>query len=64
MEILDQTGLPKLLTFPMAKGFLAWRLSNTMDTDFCMDALGEPLRKERPGVSIPIKGAGHQRGQC
>jgi putative transposase len=44
---------------PMAKGFLylvaimdwysrkvlAWRLSNTLDTDFCVDALEEALRR-------------------
>jgi putative transposase len=47
---------------PMARGFaylvaiidwhsrmvLAWRLSNTLDTSFCVDALEEALRRWRP----------------
>jgi len=49
---------------PMARGFmylmaiidwhsrcvLSWRLSNTMDTDFCREALEEGLRKGRPEI--------------
>jgi putative transposase len=29
---------------------LAWRLSNTLDADFCVEALEEALSKERPDV--------------
>ena len=29
---------------------LAWRLSNTMDTSFCLDALEDALRKGRPEI--------------
>ena len=49
---------------PMAKGFLylvaiidwysryvlSWRLSNTLDTDFCIEALEEALRKGKPEI--------------
>jgi len=49
---------------PMARGFLylvaimdwysryvlSWRLSNTLDADFCVDALEEALRKDRPEI--------------
>ena len=49
---------------PMAKGFLylvaimdwysryvvAWRLSNTLDADFCVEALEDALGKGKPGV--------------
>jgi putative transposase len=49
---------------PMARGFLylvvimdwysryvlSWRLSNTLDADFCVEALEEALRKGRPDV--------------
>jgi len=29
---------------------LSWRLSNTLDTDFCVDALEEALSKARPQI--------------
>ena len=29
---------------------LAWRLSNTLDADFCVEALEEALRKGRPDI--------------
>ena len=29
---------------------LSWRLSNTLDVDFCVDALQEALRKGRPDI--------------
>ena len=49
---------------PMARGFLylvaimdwysryvlAWRLSNTLDADFCVDALEEALRQGKPQI--------------
>jgi len=56
---------------PMARGFLylvvvmdwysryvlAWRLSNTMDTSFCLDALEDALRKGRPDIFNTDQGA-------
>ena len=29
---------------------LSWRLSNTLDADFCVEALEEALRKGRPDI--------------
>jgi len=29
---------------------MSWRLSNTLDTDFCIEALEEALRRERPEI--------------
>ena len=34
---------------------LAWRLSNTMDTSFCLEALEDALRRGRPGSSTPTR---------
>jgi putative transposase len=56
---------------PMARGFLylmvimdwysryvlAWRLSNTLDTDFCVEALREALGKGRPDIFNTDQGA-------
>ncbi len=56
---------------PMARGFLylvvimdwysryvlAWRLSNTLDADFCVDALQEALRQGRPEIFNTDQGA-------
>jgi putative transposase len=56
---------------PMARGFLylvvimdwysryvlSWRLSNTLDADFCVDALQEALRKGRPEIFNSDQGA-------
>ena len=37
---------------------LAWRLSNTMEADFCVEALEEALaRHGKPEISTPIKAA-------
>jgi putative transposase len=55
----------------MARGFLylvvvmdwysryvqAWRLSNTMDNSFCLDALEDALRKGRPEIFNTDRGA-------
>ena len=42
---------------------LAWRLSNTMDTSFCLDALEDALRKGRTEIFNTDQGAQiHQRG--
>ena len=60
----NQVWAADITYIPMAKGFLylvaimdwysryvlAWRLSNTLDTDFCLDALGEALGKDKPEV--------------
>ena len=60
---------------PMARGFvylaavmdwhsrkvLAWRVSVTMDTDFCVEALGESLgRHGAPEISTQIREASSQ----
>ena len=51
---------------PMARGFmylvvildwysryvLAWRLSNTLDSYFCVEALREALKKGHPGIFL------------
>jgi len=66
MEITrpNQAWAADITYIPMAKGFhylvaimdwcsryvVAWRLSNTLDADFCVEALEEALAKGRPGV--------------
>ena len=66
MEITrpDQVWAADITYIPMARGFLylvvimdwysrkviSWRLSNTLDTDFCIDALHEALRKGCPEI--------------
>ena len=66
MEITrpNQVWAADITYIPMAKGFLylvaiidwysryvvAWRLSNTLDADFCVDALEEALGKDTPEV--------------
>ena len=61
---VDQVWAADITYIPMAKGFLylvaimdwhsrhvlAWKLSNTMDTSFCVAALEEALGKERPEI--------------
>ncbi len=60
----NQVWAADITYIPMARGFLylvaiidwysryvlAWRLSNTLDADFCVEALEEALRKGRPDV--------------
>ncbi len=60
----NQVWAADITYIPMARGFLylvaimdwysryvvAWRVSNTMDADFCVEALEEALGKERPAV--------------
>lgn len=60
----NQVWAADITYIPMAKGFLylvaivdwysryvmAWRLSNTLDADFCLDALGEALGRGKPEV--------------
>jgi putative transposase len=66
MEITrpNQVWAADITYIPMARGFLylvvimdwysryvlSWRLSNTLDTDCCVDALKEALRKGRPDI--------------
>ncbi len=61
---LNQAWAADITYIPMARGFLylvvimdwysryvlAWRLSNTLDADFCVDALQEALRKGTPEI--------------
>ncbi len=60
----NQVWCADVTYIPMAHGFLylvvimdwysryvlAWRLSNTLDADFCVEALEEALRKGRPDI--------------
>jgi len=73
MEITrpDQVWAADITYIPMARGFLylvaimdwrsryvlSWRLSNTLDGDFCVEALEEALRKGRPDVLNTDQGA-------
>ena len=61
---VNQVWSADITYIPMARGFLylaaimdwhsryvlAWRLSNTIDVDFCVEALQEALSKDRPEV--------------
>jgi len=73
MEITrpNQAWAADITYIPMVHGFLylvaiidwysryvlAWRLSNTLDADFCVEALKEALRKGRPDVFNTDQGA-------
>ena len=73
MEVnrVDQVWAADITYIPMAQGFLylvaimdwhsrhvlAWKLSNTMDTGFCMAALEEALGKGRPEIFNTDQGA-------
>ena len=60
----NQVWAADITYIPMARGFLylvaiidwysryvlSWRLSNTLDADFCVEALKEALRKGRPDI--------------
>jgi putative transposase len=68
---VDQVWAADITYIPMARGFLylvaimdwhsryvlAWKLSNTMDTDFCVAALEEALGKGRPEIFNTDQGA-------
>jgi putative transposase len=68
---VDQVWAADITYIPMARGFLylvaimdwhsrhvvAWKLSNTMDTDFCVAALEAALGKGRPEVFNTDQGA-------
>ena len=67
----NQVWAADITYIPMARGFLylvvvmdwysryvlAWRLSNTMDTSFCLDAVEDALRKGRPEIFNTDQGA-------
>jgi putative transposase len=67
----NQVWAADISYIPMARGFLclvvvmdwysryvlAWRLSNTMDTSFCLDALEDALRKGQPEIFNTDQGA-------
>ena len=67
----DQVWAADITYIPMARGFLylvaiidwysryvlSWRLSNTMDAGFCVEALEEALRKGRPDIFNTDQGA-------
>ncbi len=67
----NQVWAADITYIPMARGFLylvaiidwysryvlSWRLSNTMDNDFCVNALEEALRKGRPDIFNTDQGA-------
>ncbi len=60
----NQVWAADITYIPMARGFrylvaiidwysryvLSWRLSNTLDTNFCVEALEEALKKGRPDI--------------
>ena len=67
----NQVWAADITYIPMARGFLylvvimdwysryvlSWRLSNTLEADFCVDALQEALRKGRPDIFNTDQGA-------
>ncbi len=67
----NQVWTADITYIPMARGFLylvaimdwhsryvlSWRLSNTMEGDFCIEALEEALRKGRPEIFNTDQGA-------
>ncbi len=67
----NQVWAADITYIPMARGFLylvtimdwysryvlAWRLSNTLDVDFCVEALEEAMRKGRPHIFNTDQGA-------
>jgi putative transposase len=73
MEITrpNQVWTADITYIPMARGFLylvaiidwysryvlSWRLSNTLDDSFCVEALEEALRKGRPDIFNTDQGA-------
>ena len=67
----NQVWAADITYIPMARGFLylvaiidwysryvlSWRLSNTLDAGFCIEALEEALRKDRPEIFNTDQGA-------
>ena len=84
IERANQAWATDISYIPMAKGFmylvaimdwhsrrvLSWRVSNTLDTDFCIEALEEALQRvwhagnlqHRPRVPVHLRGV-HRRAQ-
>ena len=68
---VNQVWATDITYIPMARGFLylvaimdwhsryvlAWRLSNTLEVDFCVAALEEALSKGRPQIFTPTRAA-------
>jgi len=64
IDKVNQVWATDITYIPMARGFiylsvimdwrsryvLSWRLSNTLETDFCVDALEEALSTDVPGI--------------
>src|SRR5260370_368944 len=79
IERVNQVWCSDITYIPMAKGFLylvvvmdwvsrtvlAWRLSNTLGADFCVEALEEALCRHEPGANTGF-GLSHTRkaGKC
>ena len=73
----NQVWAAEITYLPMARGFLylvaimdwhsryvvAWRLSNTLEADFCVDALQEALRPGRPEVFNTDQGSQFTSGE-
>ena len=73
----NQAWAADITYIPLARGFLylvvildwysryvlAWRLSNTMDSDFCVEALREALRQGRPEVFNTDQGSQFTAGK-
>jgi putative transposase len=67
----NQVWCADITYIPMRRGFLylvvimdwhsryvlAWRLSNTLDEEFCLDALAEALKQEKPEIFNTDQGA-------
>ena len=73
---VNQVWATDIIYIPMARGFLylvaimdwhsryvlAWRLSNTLEVDFCVAALEEALSKGRPQIFNTDQGSQFTRG--
>ena len=72
----NQVWAADITYIPMQKGFmylvvildwysryiLAWRLSNSLESDFCLEALREALRKGKPEIFTPIRAVSLHQG--
>ena len=79
IERANQAWATDISYIPMAKGFmylvaimdwysrrvLSWRVSNTLDTDFCIEALEEALQRfEAPEIFNTDQGSQWHRSKC
>jgi len=53
----NQVWAADITYIPMARGVLSWRLSNTLDASFCVEALEEALKRGRPEIFNTDQGA-------